>query len=119
MHRTCDPEADTFTYQKKNEMLPDYQYVCSMCKKFGRSSKRKDSAYFNPNFHGVLGVKVEYFHHKNDFRISGFDDSNMDISMSASQESLTSDDMDIDMTDKVGFLLSTLLSLIYRLNFLK
>lgn len=45
VHRTCDPEADSFTYQKKNEMLPDYQYVCPMCKKFGKPSKRKESAY--------------------------------------------------------------------------
>lgn len=54
VHRTCDPEADSFTYQKKNEMLPDYQYVCLTCKnmnQFGRITvKRKDSKCYTGNY---------------------------------------------------------------------
>lgn len=37
--------------------------------------------------------------------------------MSASQESLTSDDMDIDMTDKVGFHLSYRIPVYFFANF--
>lgn len=58
VHRTCDPEADPVTHQKKLEMIPDYQYVCPTCKnmsQYGRLAlKRKESTstvtlFFNFN----------------------------------------------------------------------
>ena len=49
VHRTCDPEADPITHQKKLEMIPDYQYVCPTCKnmsQYGRLAlKRKESMF--------------------------------------------------------------------------
>lgn len=43
VHGTCDSEADPITYQARKEINPNYEYVCSHCKREIAVVKRKDN----------------------------------------------------------------------------
>lgn len=48
VHGTCDSDADLSTYQSKKESIPDYDYLCPVCKSSERTplQRRKDSKRF-------------------------------------------------------------------------
>lgn len=69
VHNSCDPDADLNAYEKRKETNPDYEYICSICKSVAQSDRI--SAMRRSN--------------------SGEEDS-----FSASQESLTLDDVDME-----------------------
>lgn len=81
MHSSCDAEADLPTYHQRRRTEPNYDYVCTKCKDLTNKLKRKNSI------------------------------EDGDSSLSASQESLMSDDFygELDMSsDKVRFINSYL-----------